>query len=95
MFAFALSPSHWFILAIVFLIVFGSKRLPDLARNLGKSMGALRKAKREFEEELLKAQTPEPPATAATTTPAANPAPAAETPAQPTTPAPEEKKDEA
>ena len=59
MLAFATSPTHWFILALVFLIVFGSKRLPDLARNLGKSMGALRKAKREFEEELLKAQEPE------------------------------------
>lgn len=56
------SSSQWFILAVVCLVVFGASRLPDLARNLGKSLGILRKAKREFEEELLKAQTPEPPA---------------------------------
>ena len=50
------SPSHWFILAIVCLIVFGSRRLPEIARNLGKSLGALKKARREFEEELMHAQ---------------------------------------
>lgn len=55
------SPSQWFILAVVCLVVFGASRLPDLARNLGKSLGILHKAKREFEEELLKAQNPTPP----------------------------------
>ena len=65
MLALVLSPSHWFILAIVFLIVFGSKRLPDLARNMGKSLGILKKAKREFEEELMKSQAPEAPAPSA------------------------------
>lgn len=53
------SSAQWFILAVVCLVVFGASRLPDLARNLGKSLGILRKAKREFEEELLKAQNPE------------------------------------
>lgn len=55
------SSQQWFILAIVFLVVFGASRLPDLARNLGKSLGILKKAKREFEEELMKAQSPETP----------------------------------
>ena len=54
------SSQQWFILAVVCLVVFGASRLPDLARNLGKSLGILKKAKREFEEELLKAQSPEP-----------------------------------
>lgn len=54
------SPSQWFILAVVCLVIFGSRRLPDLARNLGKSLGALKKARREFEEELLKAQDSQP-----------------------------------
>lgn len=66
-FAYIGSSSQWFILAIVFLVVFGANRLPDLARNLGKSLGILKKAKREFEDELLRSQTPE------SATPAAEP----------------------
>ncbi len=54
------SPTQWFILAVVCLIVFGASRLPEIARNLGKSLGILRKAKREFEEELMNAQKSEP-----------------------------------
>lgn len=53
------SSAHWLIFAIVCLLVFGASRLPDLARNLGKSLGILKKARREFEEELMRAQTPE------------------------------------
>ena len=53
------SPTQWFILAVIVLIVFGAKRLPEIARSLGKSLGILHKAKREFEEELLRAQQPE------------------------------------
>ena len=44
------SPTQWFILAIICLIVFGASRLPEIARNLGKSLGILRKAKRDFEQ---------------------------------------------
>ena len=53
------SPTQWFILAVIVLIVFGAKRLPEIARSRGKSLGILHKAKREFEEELLRAQQPE------------------------------------
>lgn len=53
------SSAHWLIFAIVCLVVFGSSRLPDLARNLGKSLGLLKKARREFEEELMRSQDPE------------------------------------
>lgn len=56
------SSAQWLIFAIVCLLVFGSSRLPDLARNLGKSLGILKKARRDFEDELMRAQTPEPPA---------------------------------
>lgn len=50
------SSSHWLIFAIVCLLVFGASRLPELARNLGKSLGILKKARREFEEELMRSQ---------------------------------------
>ena len=33
-----LKPWHLLVLAIVFLILFGSKRLPDSARSLGRSL---------------------------------------------------------
>lgn len=46
------SPAHWFILFIIVLIVFGAKRLPDIARNLGKGLAEFKKARREFEKEL-------------------------------------------
>ena len=31
-------PGHWAVLAIVMIVLFGSKKLPDAARSLGKSM---------------------------------------------------------
>lgn len=46
---------QWAILFTIVLLVFGAKRLPDVARNLGKSLGEFKKARREFEEELMKA----------------------------------------
>lgn len=34
----SLKPWHLLVLAVVFLILFGSKRLPDSARALGRSL---------------------------------------------------------
>ncbi len=53
------APSHWLIFLIVVLVVFGARRLPDIARNLGRSLGEFKKARREFEDELMKAQQDE------------------------------------
>jgi sec-independent protein translocase protein TatA len=33
-----LSPWHWIIVLLVFALLFGSRRLPDAARGLGRSM---------------------------------------------------------
>ena len=62
------SPSQWLILIIICLVIFGAKRLPDIARNLGRGFASFKKAKREFEQELLSAdkeeeQKPAPPKT--------------------------------
>ncbi len=59
-FAYLGSPTQWFILAVICLLVFGAHRLPEIARNLGKSLGILRKAKRDFEQELMNAEHPTP-----------------------------------
>ena len=50
------SPTHWLIFLTIVLVVFGARRLPEIARNLGKSLGEFKKARREFEEELMKAE---------------------------------------
>jgi sec-independent protein translocase protein TatA len=34
----ALSPSHWVIILVVLLLLFGAKRLPDAARGVGRSL---------------------------------------------------------
>ena len=46
-------PEILFILLII-LVLFGAKRLPELARGLGQSLGEFRKAKEEFDREVKK-----------------------------------------
>lgn len=44
---------------VVFLIVlllFGAKKLPQLARGIGKSMGEFKRAREEFEHEITRAE---------------------------------------
>ena len=46
-------PELIFILIIV-LLLFGAKKLPELARGLGQSLGEFKKAREEFEREVHK-----------------------------------------
>ncbi len=59
------SPQQWLILIIVCLVIFGAKRLPEIARGVGRSLGEFKKARREFEQELMaeekKLEEPKPP----------------------------------
>ena len=38
------------------LLLFGAKRLPQLARGIGKSMGEFKRAREEFENEIAHAE---------------------------------------
>lgn len=38
----------------VVLLLFGAKKLPQLARGMGKSLGEFKKAREEFEDEIKK-----------------------------------------
>jgi len=38
----ALKPWHIIVLVVVILLVFGSKRLPDMARSIGQSLRVLK-----------------------------------------------------
>ncbi|RII20464.1 twin arginine translocase protein A [Streptomyces sp. YIM 130001] len=45
------TPWHLLILALVVIVVFGSKRLPDTARSLGKSLRILKSETRAMRKE--------------------------------------------
>jgi sec-independent protein translocase protein TatA len=41
---------------IVILLLFGAKKLPELARGVGKSMGEFKKAREDFEREITRSE---------------------------------------
>ena len=42
------------IIFFLILLLFGAKKLPSLARSVGRSMGEFKKAREEFEHEIVK-----------------------------------------
>jgi len=42
-----ISPMNLIIILAIVLVLFGSKKLPDLARSLGRSLGEFKKGKEE------------------------------------------------
>ncbi|MGX1541463.1 Sec-independent protein translocase subunit TatA [Streptomyces adustus] len=46
-----LEPWHLLIVAVVIILLFGSKKLPDVARGLGKSMRILKSEAKAMKEE--------------------------------------------
>ena len=51
-FAFALGGQEMLLVFLLVLLLFGAKKLPELAKGLGKSAGEFKKARGEFEDEL-------------------------------------------
>lgn len=47
---------EWMAIFVICLLLFGAKRLPELARGLGKAMGEFKSARREFEDEIRRAE---------------------------------------
>lgn len=41
---------------LVMLLLFGAKKLPQLARGIGKSMGEFKRAREEFEQEITRGE---------------------------------------
>ena len=44
--------SEWFWIVLVIILLFGAKKLPELARSIGRSLGEFSRAKDEFEKEV-------------------------------------------
>ena len=44
------------IIFVIVLLLFGAKKIPELARGLGKSMGEFKKARDEFEREITRSE---------------------------------------
>ena len=57
----ALTPGHLSIIAVLVIVLFGAKRLPDAARSLGKSLRIFKSEVRELQND----NKPEAPATPA------------------------------
>ncbi|MCB1097820.1 MAG: twin-arginine translocase TatA/TatE family subunit [Verrucomicrobiales bacterium] len=43
------------LILLVLLLLFGAKKLPELARGFGRSLGEFKKAKSDFDDEVAKA----------------------------------------
>jgi sec-independent protein translocase protein TatA len=53
---FNLGGQEMMIIFVIVLLLFGAKKIPELARGLGKSMGEFKKARDEFEREITRSE---------------------------------------
>lgn len=89
------SPSHWLILGLVVVVLFGYKKLPEMSRSVGRSLRIFKTEMKGMSEDDSARQTdaqPAPPPSAATVPPAQV---VAGTPAPPVLVKPEEQPDPA
>ena len=55
-----LGPLEIFVVVFLILLLFGAKKLPELARGMGKAMKEFKKATKEVEEDIKSAMEEEP-----------------------------------
>jgi sec-independent protein translocase protein TatA len=63
MFAAFLGGWEWVVVILAVLLLFGSKKIPELARGLGQGIKEFKKATREVTDEIQNTTTDTPPAT--------------------------------
>ena len=61
-FAWAPGGMEVFLILVVILVLFGSKKIPDFARGLGQGIKEFKKASREVTDEIQNSATDTPPA---------------------------------
>ena len=47
-----LSPTHWILLLIVALVVFGPKKLPEIGKSIGDGLRELKKASKDLTDSI-------------------------------------------
>ena len=57
------SPIEWAIIVLVILVLFGTKKLPEFARNIGRATGEFSRGKMDVERELRAAAASTPSST--------------------------------
>jgi sec-independent protein translocase protein TatA len=57
----ALKPIHWIIFLVIVLLLFGAKRLPDLAKSVGQSLKIFKKEIKELNDDDAPAVAPQQP----------------------------------
>ena len=55
---FGLGAQELLLILLVILLLFGAKRIPEIARGLGKGMSEFKKAMHDTQNELTKAEPP-------------------------------------
>lgn len=58
------SPLHWLVVLIVALLIFGPKRIPEIAKSLGEGIREFKKSMREASEAPAEKSEPVKPAVA-------------------------------
>jgi len=54
-----MSPFHWAIVLLVIVLLFGAKKIPDLAKGLGQGIKEFKKASTDAATELKEAEKPD------------------------------------
>lgn len=88
---FGIGMTELMVIFVIGLVVLGPKRLPELARTLGKSLAEFRRASNDLRREFMSATEDvqlTPPALAPRTTPLPTPTAAPASPAEPAAAAP-------
>lgn len=67
----SLSPTHWLIVIVVLVVLFGAKRLPDASRSIGRSLRIFKSEMKDMgsDDELPVAQLSAVPAAESPNTP--------------------------
>jgi len=55
--AFSFGGQEMILVFLIVLLLFGAKKLPQLARGIGKSTGEFKRARDEFEREITRAES--------------------------------------
>jgi sec-independent protein translocase protein TatA len=52
-----IGPTEWIVIILVLVLLFGARKIPELAQGLGKGIREFKKAAREIDEEPPKTQS--------------------------------------